>query len=121
MDALEPTAPAYNQVTWQQYHRKQIEMAIRDNATPSIQAVANELNISLDEAEKHQAYIDKIMDDVTQSISDRKEDMDTADRYRDLNMGGKKSRRKSGRKSGRHSKKSRKSRRHSKKSRKCRR
>ena len=112
------TAPAYDKVTWKQYHQKQIEMAIRDKATPSIQAVANELNISLDDAIQHQAYIDKIMDDVDQSISDRKEDMDTADRYRDLNMGGKKSGRKSGRKSRRHSKKSR---RHSKKSRKSRR
>jgi phage-related minor tail protein len=90
MDALEPTAPAYNQVTWQQYHKKQIEMSIRDKATPSIQAVANELDISLDEAKKHQAYID------------------------DLKKGGKKSGRKSrrhGKKSRRHSKKSRKCRR----------
>jgi hypothetical protein len=93
MDALEPTAPAYDEVTWQQYHRKQIEMALRDKAPPSIQAVANELNISLDEAEKHQAYLD------------------------DLKKGGKKSRRHS-KKSRRHSKKSR---RHAKKSRKCRR
>jgi hypothetical protein len=96
MDALEPTAPAYDEVTWQQYHRKQIEMAIRDKAPPSIQAVANELNISLDEAEKHQAYLDE------------------------LKKGGRKSRR-HGKKSRRHAKKSRKSRRHSKKSRKCRR
>ena len=100
MDTLEPTAPAYDEVTWQQYHKKQIEMAIRDKATPSIQAVANELNISLDDAEKHQAYIDE------------------------LKKGGRKSRR-HGKKSRRHGKKSRrhgkKSRRHSKKSRKCRR
>ena len=40
------TAPAYDKVTWKQYHQKQIEMAIRDKATPSIQADANELNIS---------------------------------------------------------------------------
>jgi hypothetical protein len=54
------TAPPYDDVTWQQYHRKQIEMAIRNKATPSIQAVANELNISFIEASRHQEYIDKI-------------------------------------------------------------
>lgn len=54
------TAPPCDEVTLQQYHRKQIEMAIRNKATPSIQEVANELYISFTEASRHQAYIDKI-------------------------------------------------------------
>jgi len=54
------TAPPYDDVTCQQYHRKQIEMAIRNKATPSIQAVAAAMGISLVEASRHQEYIDKI-------------------------------------------------------------
>ena len=54
------TAPPCDEVTWQQYHRKQIEMAIRNKATPSIQEVANELNISFDDASQHQEYIDDL-------------------------------------------------------------
>jgi len=54
------TAPEYDKVTWRQYHQKLIDIAIRDKKNPSIQEVANELNISFDDASQHQEYIDDL-------------------------------------------------------------
>ena len=54
------TAPPYDDVTCQQYHRQLLAMARCNKATPTIQEVADALGISLVEATHHQAYIDDI-------------------------------------------------------------
>jgi len=55
------TAPPYDEVTCQQYHRQLLAMARCNKATPTIQEVAAAMGISLVEATRHQSYIDHII------------------------------------------------------------
>jgi hypothetical protein len=89
------------------YHRAKV-----DNKGASVEDIANELGISVEEAQQFETNLAQIISDVKQEIQQQQE-IDQANRHANfLNIGGKS--RRHAKKSRRHAKKSR---RHAKKSR----
>ena len=98
--------PNHPYVTVTQYHKQLLEMAMRNKATPTIQEVANALNIPFAYAVKLQNGVDDIKREARDAF---RITSGTSKRTQPYYKGGRKSRRyskKSGRKSRRYSKKS---------------